>query len=93
MERSEKKHSICNWFEHYDGFSDVEYWTTCDGTPTKLLGAKNDVARAVWAVEASYCPFCGSDICYCDESEINADIAAEREYREGIRYGTMGYGG
>ena len=87
------KQGQCEWWEHHDDFSTVEYWTRCNGAPTKLIGAENDVARAVWATEAQYCPFCGDEIVFCDESEIIADITADEEYRHGVQYGLYGYGG
>lgn len=91
MPRSKPK-PPCRWWEHDDGFDARRYFTDCnEGSP--LGGSAQAVAEACWADESSFCPWCGGEIWYCEESEVIADAQADAEYREGVRYGLYGYGG
>lgn len=81
----------CTWWEHHEGFGDVDYYTMCTGSPNKLTGGEADIARAIWAEGSGYCPFCGNDIDYCQEDEVAALVEDEQERREGVRYGLHGY--
>ena len=86
-----KPKKYCTWWEHYEGFEAVDYYTTCTGSTNKLSGGEVDIARAIWAEGCGYCPFCGDEIDYCQEDEVIAQDEDDREYREGVRYGLYGY--
>ncbi len=81
----------CRWWEHDDGFDERAYYTDCHGPDAPLKGVSHELARHVWADDASYCPFCGGEIWFCDEDEVIADEQAEAEYREGVARGLYGY--
>ena len=88
-----KPNPPCRWWEHDDGFDERSYYTDCNGVDSPLKGVSHELARCVWADDAPYCPWCGGEIWYCEESEVMDDAAADAEYREGVRYGLYGYGG
>lgn len=81
----------CRWWESSEGFEDTSYYTDCSGGSKPLEGDERLLAFLVWKLGLEYCPFCGSDIDYCELSEIIADAEDDREYREGVRYGLYGY--
>ena len=87
------RNKYCTWWEHYEGFEAVDYYTMCTGSPNKLVGIEKDIARAIWAGGYEYCPFCGKDIDYCQEDEVDAQAEEEHEYRRGVALGLYGYGG
>jgi len=80
----------CRWWESSEGFEDTSYYTDCSGG-SPLKGDEHALAQLVWKLGLEYCPFCGSDIDYCELSEVIADDEDDREYREGVRYGLYGY--
>lgn len=87
----------CRWWESSRGFDDVDYFTECPsqadyhGPECPLSGSEAEIAATCWKHEATYCPFCGGVIDWCEENEVWADVRDDQEYREGVRYGLYGY--
>ena len=83
----------CPWYQDVDKFTGRRVWVAhnCYGTidPDLFSWAQTCIDEEV----IERCPFCGKYIAETTKADIDAEAAAEREYREGIRYGTMGYGG
>lgn len=88
MPKARRKY--CRWWENAGGFEKPGYYTDCSGG-SALEGDEATLAHLMWKLGLEYCPFCGSDIDYCEPFEVLAQDEDDREYRDGVRNGLYGY--
>ena len=82
----------CAWYQDVDEFTHERVWVTdCFGSVDPALSTV--MQACIEEADLQFCPLCGKYISETTKADYEADKRGDAEYREGIRYGTMGYGG